>query len=59
MKLSISTVVFNLLTITCVAQNMDKQEHYLVGLLNYPQAMIPEILQNHTSGTFIPVGDEM
>ena len=34
-------------------------QHYLVGLLNYPNSFIPEIFQNHTSGTYIPVGDTM
>ena len=29
------------------------QPHYLVGLLNYPNDDIPEILQGHTSGTAI------
>jgi len=35
------------------------QPHYLVGLLNYPNSFIPDILQNHTSGTYIEQGDEM
>ena len=29
------------------------QDHYLVGLLNYPNDAIPEILDNHTSGTYL------
>lgn len=35
------------------------QPHYLVGLLNYPNSFVPEILRNHTSGTYIPVGNQM
>lgn len=34
------------------------QPHYLVGLLNYPNSFVPDILANHTSGTYIPEGDE-
>ena len=29
----------------------DYQKHYLVGILNYPNADIPDILSGHTSGT--------
>jgi hypothetical protein len=29
------------------------QPHYLVGLLNYPNSFVPEVLQNHTSGTYL------
>merc|ERR1719361_1409463 len=36
-----------------VAAQSDKQEHYLVGLLNYPNSFVPDVLQNHTSGTYI------
>lgn len=34
------------------------QPHYLVGLLNFPNSYVPDILQNHTSGTYIPEGSE-
>mmetsp|Transcript_8760 Transcript_8760/g.20088 ORF Transcript_8760/g.20088 Transcript_8760/m.20088 type:complete len:580 (+) Transcript_8760:182-1921(+) len=37
----------------------DKKEHYLVGLLNYPNSYIPEVLQGVSSGNAIPVGDQM
>lgn len=33
--------------------NEDYQDHYLVGLLNYPNADVPDILSGHTSGTYI------
>lgn len=59
MKLSIAASILSLYATTVAAQHMDKQQHYLVGLLNYPQSFIPDVLQNHTSGTAIPVGDEM
>ena len=32
-------------------QHADYQQHYLVGLLNYPNSFVPDVLQNHTSGT--------
>lgn len=35
-----------------VMANEDYQKHYLVGLLNYPNSFIPEVLSNHTSGTY-------
>lgn len=31
----------------------DYQDHYLVGLLNYPNDAIPDILDGVTSGTYI------
>jgi hypothetical protein len=51
------TVAFHLLMAQVVAAQY--QPHYLVGLLNYPNSFIPDVLKNHTSGTYIPVGDEM
>merc|ERR550539_1815235 len=33
--------------------NADYQDHYLVGLLNYPNDAVPEELDGHTSGTYI------
>lgn len=43
-------------TVGVAAQRIDQtcyQPHYLVGLLNYPNDDIPEILQGHTSGTAV------
>uniref|UniRef100_A0A7S1BQY7 Phytase-like domain-containing protein n=1 Tax=Corethron hystrix TaxID=216773 RepID=A0A7S1BQY7_9STRA len=37
-----------------IAQNADYQDHYLVGILNYPNSFVPEEFQNHTSGTYLP-----
>ena len=31
-------------------------DHYLVGLLNYPNSFVPEALANHTSGTELATG---
>ena len=41
-----------------VTGQRDKQEHYLVGLLNYPNSFVPDKLQGHTSGTFIATPKE-
>lgn len=43
-------------TCSCTAQNSDYQPHYLVGLLNYPNADIPDVFRNHTSGTYFSNG---
>lgn len=32
-------------------------DHYLVGLLNYPNSFVPSVLQNHTSGTLRTRGE--
>jgi len=56
MKFSLS--LFLAITGHAAGQNSEYQPHYLVGLLNYPQPFIPEIFQGHTSGTYIPQGDE-
>ncbi|KAL7525917.1 hypothetical protein ACHAWF_001564, partial [Thalassiosira exigua] len=39
------------------AQHSDYQPHYLVGLLNLPNANIPDIFRNHTTGTYIEQGE--
>lgn len=57
MKASIAAAL--LIPTTVAAQNRDTQSHYLVGLLNYPNSFIPDELKGHTSGTAIPVGDQM
>mmetsp|Transcript_39594 Transcript_39594/g.77419 ORF Transcript_39594/g.77419 Transcript_39594/m.77419 type:complete len:531 (+) Transcript_39594:109-1701(+) len=36
-----------------IAQNAYYQDHYLVGLLNYPNSFVPKEFQNHTSGTYL------
>jgi len=43
----------SLLLPSTLAQHADTQEHYLVGLLNLPNAKIPDVLRNHTSGTYL------
>ena len=48
-----------LLSSLVAAQNRDAQPHYLVGLLNYPNSFIPDELKGVSSGTYIPVGDEV
>ena len=57
MKLSIAIAALLAFGAEVSAQSA-KQDHYLVGLLNYPNSFIPEVLKNHTSGTYIPEGDE-
>ena len=39
------------------AQHTDYQPHYLVGLLNLPNANIPDIFQGVTSGTYLGQGE--
>ena len=41
-----------------LAQNARYQDHYLVGLLNYPGTPIHDIFKNHTSGTYIESGSD-
>lgn len=50
MKLSVAFFVI-LATDVVSGQHSDYQPHYLVGLLNYPNSFVPDVLQNHTSGT--------
>lgn len=52
MKLSIALTLLMTSAVEVAAQS-DKQEHYLVGLLNYPNSFVPDVLKNHTSGTYI------
>ena len=40
-----------------VAQHSDYQPHYLVGALNLPNANIPDIFKNITSGTYLGRGE--
>jgi len=59
MNLSIAAAIIAILAVVKVSAQSAKQEHYLVGLLNYPNSFVPDVLKNHTSGTYIPEGDEM
>jgi hypothetical protein len=36
-----------------IQANEHYQEHYLVGLLNYPNSAVPDILNGVTSGTLL------
>lgn len=54
-----SVAITLLFAAAATAQNRDAQPHYLVGLLNYPNSFIPDELKGHTSGTAIPVGNQM
>jgi hypothetical protein len=56
MKISITSLLVS--EVVAVAPHTANQPHYLVvSLLNYPQSKTPHILQNHTSGTYIPHED--
>lgn len=41
---------------TILTPSAEYQDHYLVGLLNYPNDAVPDVLAGHTSGTYL--GDE-
>lgn len=57
MKFALAAVVFLAgAALSALAQHAAYQSHYLVGLLNYPNSRIPDVMKNHTSGTYIVEG---
>ncbi|EJK52188.1 hypothetical protein THAOC_28570, partial [Thalassiosira oceanica] len=58
-KMKFAPVSLSVLFASSALGQEDKKEHYLVGLLNYPNSYIPEVLQGVSSGNAIPVGDQM